>query len=160
MSAILTPAAPVPYLAPALAARRAMARRVAWVLWPGAITARGYVSTELVVTLAGGRRVQPDVSFAPGEPPVGGVLGTAPCLAVLLPGRPPAAAEALLAAGSRIVWRLEDDAVVVQTPKRRLRRTGEQLCHVPRQPALALTAAELLTAAGILVVEEPALGPG
>jgi hypothetical protein len=163
MSATLTPASPrrrlaVPFLTPAEAADRAMARRLAWLLWPGAIAARGFVSTELRVEHPTGV-LRPDVSVVRGEPPADGVLDAAPALAVLLPGRPDDLADALLGAGSRIVWRLEDDAVVLHTAKRRLRRAGTEPCHVPRLPSLRTTAGDLLVAAGLLAVEEPALDP-
>jgi hypothetical protein len=159
MSATLTPASPrrrlaVPFLTPAEAADRAMARRLAWLLWPGAIVARGFVSTELRVEHPAGV-LRPDVSVVRGEPPADGVLDAAPALAVLLPGRPDDLADALLGAGSRIVWRLEEDAVVLQTPKRRLRRTGEEPCHVPRIPALRSTAGDVLRAAGLVQDDRP-----
>jgi hypothetical protein len=163
MSATLTPASArrrlaAPFLTPAEAADRAMARRLAWLLWPGAIAAHGFVSTELRVEHPAGV-LRPDVSVVRGEPPADGVLDAAPALAVLLPGRPDDLAGALLGAGSRIVWRLEENAVVLHTAKRRLRRAGDEPCHVPRLPSLRLPAGEVLRAAGLLAVEDPAFHP-
>lgn len=122
-------------------AQRVLAAHLVWLLSPIAQSVGAFASAELTVTVGGVRRC-PDVALARGEPPVDGRLGRPPELIVVLGGDAP---RAWLAAGSRVVWRLEPDAVI-EYSRGGTRRAGDGVLRVPGVPGARIPVGALLAA--------------
>lgn len=107
----------------------------------------GFVSTEVAVTMVGGRLAWPEVALACREPPADGRLDRPPELVVVLQAAPQAAEEAArwLEAGAWSVWCVGDTAVQECSAACTVTRTAGEWATVDGLQAVRVPVAALLT---------------
>ncbi len=130
---------------------RVLAVRLVWFLSPIAESVGAFASAELQIT-AGGVARHPDVALVKGEPPTTGHLDHAAELIIVLGADDPGA---WLAAGSRMVWRLEPEAVV-EYSRGGTRRASGGVLRVPGVPGARVGVEDLLAGAGTVPRPGPA----
>jgi hypothetical protein len=125
------------------AEHRVLAARLVWFLSPIAESVGAFASAELQVC-AGGVARRPDVALVKGEPPTSGRLDHPAELIIVLGADDPGA---WLAAGTRMVWRLEPE-VVVEHSRGGTRRASGGVLRVPGVPGARIPVEDLLSEAG------------